>query len=1473
MSDQSPLIIPMVVEAFVVNDDVRQSPNFYERMPMNYNVIQDGSNGQPAINDTNFTQPPTFPVPPHSVPASTYYNGVYLKWRLPDAFTHGKQVGGTTQYPPVPNRWLVVRYGGTDLAQRTATAWVVESDYVWPGGQPPLMNASQDGSMYLQATAANPIPVGITIGRNVPLGSWQEPGPSLGLTAVAPGNTAFAFYQPHCNNVFSLIDCLDAVAPQPFSYAVYGWFSDPKVDPLASATGETFPTILQGLDWNLPPKTDPTLSATWSLLSGAVTGVQWQTTQPKGGAPNSTPLSVALGNTSIEALTALITAQAAQQGMIIDSELLEAFQLDLIDVLDQPDGAGLLAERLQASFFQKFSGGYAWTIVDTPGSDTPPSAEELAKEAAWLAVLNQNQIALDQAITTLTGLQAQLYAMWWKCTYWPTAFQGTSAIPHLDAQDALQQQLDPTVAGTIAQQTAAQLSAVQSQGANVPNGDTPAALQQAIDAYAAAQDLPATRLLKRSAAARFYLPNNPVVLLAGAGSSGIVQSSAGPQCRFPSQLATGFNFQGQAISASTPGLSIPRPDVSQVSGVPWTPALLASLVQEFFFVDTNNAPAVAAAIPGSSLTAVAAAMSQPSDFLAVYPLGAVEAWTQNPWHPLLLSWTTIYWPIAYGTPQSPNWTFHNGRYAWNGQPSAVGAQMGPQGWIQLAPTAALNMEARLTKFLKDNPNLPPDEVSALKTLLQFVQTDDSWDLLSQALDGFNHQLLTGSPGVYLSPASTSPVTNPPLAQLIGDVATYPPNVQNIPMQGQPIPPSQFQPWRAGQFEFFNLVLIDEWGQALWPIDSTNYTRATVFLPDGLTPEITSNSVNFIVSAGPVIASIEPMVALAGAPDLTLTVNGAGFDASTAVQWNGTALATTPVSAAQVTAVVPASLLAAPAAAHITFSAGGGPAATFTVSGGPVIGALSPALIQAGMAVSALTDLTVTGAGFAAGAAVQWNGTALDTEVVDENTLIGQVPASFLLAPGTASVMVNSGTSVSNTMIFTISAGAAITSLTPSVAVAGGAGFALTVSGVGFAPTSILWWAGAQLTTTYVNDGQLTAMITAEAIAAAGTVPVMETFGAKIKPAVTDCFIQVPPALLQPARLAFDLISAVDDSIYFGPANPGADPICGWILPNHLDASLMAYDAAGTALGEMSVGISATDTSTICWNAAPSAPWSTLQDIAAHIPHFGPFLLALSGQSPAQFTDFLQAIDETLWTTVPMGTAFDQSLAVLIGRPLAMVRARLQFLLQGAPYPDPAWQFTFNPQTPEIVNYPFAVELGNLEQLNDGLIGYFVGDQYDQFNVVTESGAAGDGYLRPIGQNNNYLFLPCDNTTATYVSMLVDPRAAVHATTGILPVVELRLPPQFVNGTIAAMQVAFRMDGVLTDQQISQAGDTTILIPVPKEKTGTWTWMEKDQAGWTSYPTAAPNAVARLSNVPPVLRRGLLQLSSALSESAETNTQE
>jgi 6-phosphogluconolactonase len=68
----------------------------------------------------------------------------------------------------------------------------------------------------------------------------------------------------------------------------------------------------------------------------------------------------------------------------------------------------------------------------------------------------------------------------------------------------------------------------------------------------------------------------------------------------------------------------------------------------------------------------------------------------------------------------------------------------------------------------------------------------------------------------------------------------------------------------------------------------------------------------------------------------------------------------------------------------------------------------------------------------------------------------------------------------------------ITTVSPNSAVAGGAGFTLTITGTNFVAASMVNFGGAVPTTTFVNSTQLTAAIPATAIASAGTAAVTVT---------------------------------------------------------------------------------------------------------------------------------------------------------------------------------------------------------------------------------------------------------------------------------------------------------------------------------------------------------------------------------------------
>jgi uncharacterized protein (TIGR03437 family) len=103
---------------------------------------------------------------------------------------------------------------------------------------------------------------------------------------------------------------------------------------------------------------------------------------------------------------------------------------------------------------------------------------------------------------------------------------------------------------------------------------------------------------------------------------------------------------------------------------------------------------------------------------------------------------------------------------------------------------------------------------------------------------------------------------------------------------------------------------------------------------------TSNVVQFSITSGsnpaPTLTSISPNAANAGGSAFTLTANGSNFVASSKVRWIGQDLATTFVSATQLTAQVPANLIASSGTAQVTVftpTPGGGVTTgqTFTIN--------------------------------------------------------------------------------------------------------------------------------------------------------------------------------------------------------------------------------------------------------------------------------------------------------------------------------------------------------------------------------------------------------------------------------------------------------------------------------------------------------------------------------------------------------------
>ncbi len=105
------------------------------------------------------------------------------------------------------------------------------------------------------------------------------------------------------------------------------------------------------------------------------------------------------------------------------------------------------------------------------------------------------------------------------------------------------------------------------------------------------------------------------------------------------------------------------------------------------------------------------------------------------------------------------------------------------------------------------------------------------------------------------------------------------------------------------------------------------------------------------------------------------------------------------------------------------------------------------------------------------------------------TLNATIPASDLTMAGPAAVTVltpapGGGTSSAISLAI-LNPAPTVTTLAPSTAIVGAAGFPLTVNGTSFLASSVVRWNGSDRTTTLVNATRLTALVPASDLATAG----------------------------------------------------------------------------------------------------------------------------------------------------------------------------------------------------------------------------------------------------------------------------------------------------------------------------------------------------------------------------------------------------
>jgi len=391
-------------------------------------------------------------------------------------------------------------------------------------------------------------------------------------------------------------------------------------------------------------------------------------------------------------------------------------------------------------------------------------------------------------------------------------------------------------------------------------------------------------------------------------------------------------------------------------------------------------------------------------------------------------------------------------------------------------------------------------------------------------------------------------------------------------------------------------------------------------------------------------------------------------------------------------------------------------------------------------------------------------------------------------------------------------------------------------------------------------------------------------------------MQIVPRVAQPMRLDFRLLQRDNDN-QVSNSSDLTSPICGWLLPNHLDESLAVFDSNGVGIGEI-LRVINDQGRALRWDPTPGTDGvlgGPPQIANAHLLQLVTNILNLGIDCTDPLDQLLDLIDVTLWSTDPLGPLHSGNLSLILGRPIAVVRASASFELQGEPDYRQDWASTGLMLDMDFPSVKIPLRIGDFKYSNNGSFAYYLNDNYAtcyaMYNYSASMGSLRQalhapgprtvaslrskvaaarqlvaasltgpgqpivGYVQPAP----LLQLPCGGGDQVLLTVLVDPRGELTSATGTVPFYSVALPNGPVDSALRAMQASFRMGPLLL-------AEDAVKVPLPAGTSGKWNWIER--SGVTFWheegPLTPADQTARMPETPPSLREGWLTLGSGLN---------
>jgi hypothetical protein len=750
------LVVPVRVEALLISAVDAHRYNKFAPPYANFTFLpQKNLNKGPYLSQVALAAPFTG--------YRTMPEGVHLHWQLPHALRKGT-VGddGQVKMPAVPDRWLVTRLivNRSTGEIQTPRSWVVESDYVHSA---PTYSST---NIPVAPTRAAPQPYRY-LGRVYDYADWQQNGNkgtylAEPLTATGFGIPNFAACYQNCRNVFGIVDTelntsFDAQALD-LNYVVCGWYSSEADDPLH---GQSINGRENAFGW-LFDDLSGTLSPAYTLVQGIVQQVNWNPKLPGGYFPGDDPMGafVAVGNTSAEALAALINWELRDQSLPNVERVLNALQLGVLPALAQPGGLALFEETLFNNEFAGQPGPSVWEIHAREGQQFVPVDETTVNKLAEINATDELRVANALKLGTL---RQQIFADWQKFMLLLHAPPSEAGEPP-DVND---------VYAYVVQELGSLLELVQ----------TSAGYDQRV--MALSQEiwgrLPPEMELSSRPGERYSQPTDPVLLFSGEGVPPQPPDNANTAtCVVTTLLMTAINFPASLVPGSVAcslNASV-LPGFGDPAALPYPG--IETAYRALLLVSKGMTPALAALLAANGGAgnpasidpkATAAALNEAqADWLAATapknqivfngptPQGNIlyRTWT-IPWYPIALSWRFDFYPLVEIT-HDPASTYpvdtiikkltydpSDFDYVYPGGGSFSSTPQQYQGSVLLSAGAAIDLRNQIEQYLRYHDD---DE------LVRILADMSNYPVLAQSLSGLRDTLN------MLEPAMQLPIADP-----------------------------------------------------------------------------------------------------------------------------------------------------------------------------------------------------------------------------------------------------------------------------------------------------------------------------------------------------------------------------------------------------------------------------------------------------------------------------------------------------------------------------------------------------------------------------------------------------------------------------------------------------------------------------------------------------------------------------------------